>query len=168
MNVSKDLKWNDITSPTMTPEEFLNIYKEKIEKVYEMYEPKVDTLDKIKDVLKNKKGKLHIIALGADWCPDCSKNIPRIIKIVNYAKTQDIDLKILYGIMVNALHKPGETIWHKKCSPPEATDPKFNLKAIPTFYFFNEAGEYIGAIVENPRLNSTLEEDILEILEGKW
>jgi len=165
MNVLNDLRWSDLVSPTMTPEEYLKLYQDKITEVYETYQPKTDILDRIRNFLKSKKEKLHIVALGADWCPDCSKNVPRMIKIVNESNTQDIDLKILYGIMVNALHKPGEIIWHKKRSPPEAIDPKFDLKAIPTFYFFNEAGEYIGVIVENPKWTSTLEGDILELLE---
>ena len=160
-----DLKWNDLVSPTMTPEEYLKIYTDKIRKEYENYEPKIDILNRIKDFLKDKKEKLKVVALGADWCPDCSKNIPRMIKILKDIETHDVDLKILYGVMVNALHKPGETIWHKKQSPPEATDPKFDLRAIPTFYFFNDAGDYLGVIVEHPKWTSTLEEDILEILE---
>lgn len=165
MNSKLDLKWSDLVSPTMNSEEYLEIYGDKIKKIYESYEPKSDILNSIKDFLKNKKEKLKIVALGADWCPDCSKNVPRIIKIVKNIETQDVDLKILYGIMVNALHKPGEAIWHKKRSPPEATNPKFDLRAIPTFYFFNEIGEYIGAIVENPEYSSTLEEDILKIIK---
>jgi hypothetical protein len=165
MKSKLDLKWSDLVSPAMTPEEYLKIYGAKIKKVYETYEPKSNILDSIKDFLKKKKEKLKIVALGADWCPDCSRNVPRMIKIVKIMETQDVDLKILYGIMVNALHKPGEAIWHEKRSPPEATDPKFDLRAIPTFYFFNEAGEYIGVIVENPEYSSTLEEDILRIIE---
>lgn len=165
MNLKFDLKWSDLVSPTMTPDEYLKIYGDKIKRVYESYEPKSDTLNDIKNLLKNKKEKLKIIALGADWCPDCSRNVPRMIKIVKFLNTEEVGLQILYGIMVNALHKPGETIWHKNRSPPEATDPKFDLKAIPSFYFFNDAGEYLGIIVENPEYTSTLEEDILKILK---
>jgi len=165
MKALNDLKWSDLVSPTMTPEEYLEIYKDKIKKVYEKYEPKTDILDKIKDLLKSKREKLHIIALGADWCPDCNRNVPRMIKIVQSVKSKDVDFQILYGIMVNALHKPGDTIWHKERSPPEAIEPKFNLKKIPTFYFFNAKGDFLGLIVENPKYSSTLEEDMLEILE---
>lgn len=165
MNLKFDLKWSDLVSPTMTSDEYLKIYGDKIKRVYESYEPKSDTLNDIKNLLKNKKEKLKIIALGADWCPDCSRNVPRMIKIVKFLNTEEVGLQILYGIMVNALHKPGETIWHKNRSPPEATDPKFDLKAIPSFYFFNDAGEYLGIIVENPDYTSTLEEDILKILK---
>ena len=167
MNSKFDLKWSDLVSPTMTSDEYLKIYGDKIKRVYESYEPKSDTLNDIKNLLKNKKEKLKIIALGADWCPDCSRNVPRMIKIVKFLNTEEVGLQILYGIMVNALHKPGETIWHKKSSPPEAIDPKFDLKKIPTFYFFNGNDDLIGVIVENPQWESTLEEDLLEILENK-
>ena len=160
-----ELKWSDLVSPAMSPEEYLKIYGHKIKKIYEEYEPKSNVLLEIIEILKKKNDKLKIVALGADWCPDCTRNVPRMIRIVENIDTQDVDLKILYGIMVNALHKPDESIWHKKRSPPEATDPKFDLKAIPTFYFFNDAGEFIGIIVENPKWTSTLEEDILEILK---
>ena len=165
MNLISDLKLNDLISPTLTPDEYLKVYGDRIMNEYESYQPKSSVLDEIKEILKNKHEKLKIIALGAEWCPDCSKNIPRMIKLIKDLKIEEVSLDILYGIMMNALHKPGETIWHKKRSPPEATDPKFDLKAIPTFYIFNDAGEHFGLIRENPKGFSTLEEAILEILK---
>ncbi|MHA2398760.1 MAG: thioredoxin family protein [Promethearchaeota archaeon] len=166
MNDESELKWNDLVSPTMNPDDYLKQYSKKIMPNYNNYEPKMGILDKISNLLKEKNEKLKIVALGADWCPDCNINVPHMIKIVNSINSDDIDLKILYGIMVNALHKPGETIWHKKRSPPEAVDPKFDLKKIPTFYFFKENNDLIGLIVENPKWESTLEEDLIEILEN--
>ena len=166
MTSQTNLKWDDLVSPTMSPDEYLETYGKKVKKVYENYQPKSDILDKIKNLLKNKEEKLRIVALGADWCPDCTRNVPSMIKITKEINKEDFELKILYGIMVNALHKPGESIWHKKRSPPEATDPNFALKAIPTFYFFNKTGEYLGVIVENPEYKSTIEKDILKILKS--
>ena len=163
MKSQMNLKWNDLVSPTMTPDEYLKTYGDKVAYNYETYEPNSTILEKIKNFLRNKNEKLKIVALGADWCPDCSRNVPRMIKIVKLIKSKDISLDILYGIMVNALHKPGETIWHKKRSPPEAIDPKFDLKAIPTFYFFNANGNFLDVIVEHPK--ASIEEDTLEILE---
>ena len=90
-----------------------------------------------------------------------------MVKIIKSIDSGKIEFRILYGIIINALHKPGEIIWHKKRSPPEATNPKFDLKAIPTFYFFNKAGRLLDVITENPKVDSTLEEDFLEILETK-
>lgn len=167
MSNKSKLKWNDLISPSMNPDDYLKEFGDKIEFNYKTYEPKVNVLERIKDLLEKKNEKLKIVALGADWCPDCNRNVPRMIKNIKTIKSNNIDLRILYGIMVNALHKPGETIWHKKRSPPEALDPKFDLKKIPTFYFFNGNDDLIGVIVENPKWESTLEDDILEILENK-
>jgi len=162
-----DLKWEDLISPTLSPDDYLKAYGDKIEYTYKTYEPKLDILEKISTLLKEKKEKLKIVALGAEWCSDCSRNVPRMIKNVKSMKGNDINFKILYGIMVNALHKPGEVIWHKQRSPPEAVKDIFDLKKIPTFYIFNESSELLGIIAENPKYASTLEEDLLEILENK-
>jgi len=166
MTSQKILKWDDLISPTMNTDEYLETYGNKVKKLFEKYEPKSDVIIKIRELIKNKKEKLRIVALGAEWCPDCSRNVPSMIKIAKEINMDDFELNILYGIMVNALHKPGESIWHEKRSPPEATNPKFDLRAIPTFYFFNKNGEYLGVIVENPEYQSTLEEDILKILKA--
>ena len=157
-----DLKWTDLVSPTMSPDEYLRDFGPKIKSNYKVYEPKADILNQIVALLKSKNEQLKIIAFGADWCPDCHKNVPHMIKLVKRMKIKDVELRILYGIMVNALHKRGETIWHKTRSPPEAVNPKFELKAIPTFYFFNKNGEYIGQIIEHPK--ETIEEDTLKII----
>jgi len=163
MNNKTDLKWKDLVSPTMSPDEYLKEFGDKIAHNYKTYEPKTDILEEIKELLKSKKEALKIVALGADWCPDCNKNVPRMIKIVKLMKSKDVTFHILYGIMVNALHKPDEIIWHKTRSPPEAVNPKFDLKAIPTFYFFNRNNEFLGMIKEHPK--QTIEEDTLEIIK---
>lgn len=165
--VTDDLKWEDLVSPTMSPDEYLKVYGDIIGDNYKTYKPKLDILEKISKLLTKKKGSLKIVALGAKWCPDCGRNVPRMIKIIKLMKNKDVNLQILYGIVVNALHRPGEVIWHKKRSPPEAVKAIFDLKKIPTFYIFNKNSELIGIIVENPKYSSTLEEDLLEILERK-
>ncbi len=162
-----DLKWEDLVSPTMSPDDFLKEYGDIIRDSYKTYKPKLDILEKISKVLEEKKEILRIVALGANWCPDSRRNMPRMIKIVKLMKNKEVKFKILFGIMTNASHMPGEAIWHKEWSPSEANDPKFDLKRIPTFYFFNKSGDLLGIIIENPKYSSTLEEDLLEILERK-
>ncbi len=144
----KNLKWGDLVSPTMKPDDYLKEYEEKIALNYKTYEPKLDILEKISMLLNKKKETLKIVTLGADWCPDCTRNVPRMIKIMKLMKNKDENFKILN-------------------SPPEAVKTHFNLKRFPTFYFFNESGDLLGIIVENPKNSSTLEEDLLEILEDK-
>ena len=164
MSVKVSLKWSDLVSPTLSPDEYLKT-DDKLRLSSESYNPKVDILKRIKNLLISKNQKLKIVALGADWCPDCTINVPKMIKIIKSMNTTDVDLQILYGIMVDGFHKSGQKIWHKTRFPPEALNPKFNLKKIPTFYFFNKEGDYLGAIIENPKWGSTLEEDTLEIIE---
>lgn len=167
MIVNRNLTWNDLKSPTLTPDIYLEKFSRKVHENYESYEPKKQVLETISNLLTDKAEALKIVVLGADWCPDCIKNIPRMIKIIKLLNSGKIEFRILYGIMVNALHKPGEVIWHNKRSPPEAVNPKFDLKAIPTFYFFNKTGRFLDIIAEKPKVDSTLEEDFLEILENK-
>jgi thiol-disulfide isomerase/thioredoxin len=159
------LRYDDLVSPTMNPNDYLEQFKDKIAVNYSTYDPKLKVLEQIKQLLNYKKEKLKIVALGADWCPDCNRNVPRMIKIVNTLNSEDIEFQILYGIKKNAFHKPGEIKWHKTRSPSEATDPKFDLQKLPTFYFFNKDNKLIGKIEENPK--KTIEEDLLEILESK-
>ena len=181
MNLLNQLTWNDITSPTLSPKEYLKKYKKKIKETYNSYEPKSRLIYQIKEIIKKNNEKLKIVVLGADWCPDCVKNIPLMIKIIKLMNDKIVDMKILYGIMVqnaafvragrawggNRQDSVGEA-WRWECgqrSPPEATNPKFNLTAIPTFYFFNKRGNLVGIIIERPKAGSTLEEEILEILK---
>ncbi|MFX0032882.1 MAG: thioredoxin family protein [Candidatus Hodarchaeota archaeon] len=165
MAAKDKLSWSDLESPTMSSDEYLKIYKDKIEINYKTYEPKREILNKLNKFLEKEKEALNILALGADWCPDCNRNIPRLIKIIKKLNNKEVTFKILYGIMKDAFHKPNEPIWHKKRSPKEALNPKFDLKAIPTIYFFNKKGDYLGSIIENPKEKSTIEEDMLEILQ---
>ena len=167
MTLEDILKWDDLKSPTLTPDGYLEKFSREVYENYESYEPKKQVLEKISNLLAEKEEIIKIVALGAEWCPDCTKNVPRMIKVVKLIDSAKIEFRILYGIMVNALHKPGEVIWHKKRSPPEAVDPKFDLKAIPTFYFFNPTGRLLYIIVEKPKIDSTLEEEFLEILKDK-
>jgi len=164
-----DIHWSDIQSETMTPEEYLDKYNHKtlIVKNYEEYNPKIEIIEEIKKILKEKNESFKILVIGADWCPDCSVNTPRMVQLRNTINKRIIELKILYGVKVNALRKQGEILWHPSQSPPEAIDPKFDLKKIPTIYFFNKEGKYLARIIENPELDSTLEEDMLKILKKK-
>ena len=166
MSVKRQLTWKDNVSPTMTAEEYMEQFGDKIELNYKTYEPKKEILEELAQLLMSKNESLKILVLGAEWCPDCNKNVPRMIKIIRNIKNVKIEFKILYGIMINALHKPDEPIWHKTRSPPEAVDPKFELRAIPTFYLFDSSGALLDVIIENPKHNFTLEEEMLDIIKN--
>ncbi len=161
-----NLKFADIESQTLDPGNYLENFKDKqlIIFHYKNYEPNLNLIQEIKDFLLKKHEMLRILAIGADWCPDCTIHVPSMAKIVKQMNTDNIQFQILYGVKVDAFRKDGSKIWHKQKSPPEAVDDKFDLIKIPTFYFFNKEGNYIGRIVEKPE--KTLEKDLLLILKN--
>ena len=159
------IKWSDIISETMSMDEYLKEFEDRkyIINNYENYIPKSKHLAHIREFMEKIPRGLKIFVMGAIWCPDSSEQIPRMIKIIKELKF-DIELRILYGIKTNLLRKNGEILWDKTNSPPEAVDPKFDLVAIPTFYFFID-DEYVGRIVEHPKKFSTLERDFCDIIK---
>ncbi len=169
MNEINNLSWTDLISHTMIPSEYLEKFnvKKNIINNYKNYAPKSKIVAKIRNILLEKKLKLKVLAIGAEWCPDCAINVPRMIKIIEALDNSEVTLDVLYGVKVNALRKKGDLYWHKRHSPPEALNPKFDLQAIPTFYFFDNSGKFFGRIVEKPKKFPTLEEEIFNILKSK-
>ncbi|KKL48528.1 hypothetical protein LCGC14_2324610 [marine sediment metagenome] len=77
MKAKINLKWSDLVSPTLSPDEYLKTYRNKIKSIYESYEPKEDIIEKIKEKIASKNQKLKIVALGADWCPSYWQGVIR-------------------------------------------------------------------------------------------
>ena len=165
----QNLVWREVKSETITPDVYLQKYgfKPLIAKNYETYTPNPQIIENIRKILAEKGKVLKILIIGADWCKDCSENVPKGIKIVKELNSEFLEMHIIYGLKTNPLKKKGELNWHPKASPPEALNPKFDLIAIPIFYFFNEEGKYLGRIVEKPTKGSTLEEDMLKLIEKR-
>jgi thiol-disulfide isomerase/thioredoxin len=163
------IKWTDIISETISIEEYLDKFKEKTEIInnFKNYKPKSKYLNKIKKILSQNSQKFKLLAMGAEWCHDCEKQVPSMAKIVKELNTENIEMRILYGIKVNVFRKEGEILWDKKHSPPEAVDPKFNLTSIPTLFLFKD-DKFIGRIVEGPQKRSTLEKDLYLMLKKQF
>ena len=161
MEKTENVVWSDIKSQTMTSAEYLEKFKDNriIIRNYNEYIPKKEITGNIIDILTKQNQKLKIFVQGAIWCHDTTREVPRMVKIVEDLKDKS-EIRILYGINVNPLRKKGESLWSVR--PPEAVDPKFNLSAVPTFYLFNGDGMFLGKIIERP--NKSLEEDIVDIL----
>jgi len=164
----EQLAWSDIETDGMNEKEYLEKFADKEEVVqnYTDYEPKKDVIEKIKEKLISKDERLKILSIGAAWCPDCIRNLPYAIKIRENLGQLVKDFKIIYGVKVDPYKKKNKerVAWSEQHSPPEATNPKFDLKKIPIIYIFNQNGMLINRIVENPE-RDTIEEDILSFLD---
>lgn len=162
------LIWSDIRSETRGLDEYLQYLEDKPEMFnnYQEYHPQTEFIEEIRELLAQTDKEIKILAIGASWCHDCAKQVPRMTKIIEKINAPNLEFRVLYGVKVKANHRGDEVMWHKRRSPPEATDPKFGLSAIPTFFFFiNE--KYTSRVVEGPEQFSTLEEELLQFFKEK-
>lgn len=109
--------------------------------------------------LKAHAGKAYIFAFSAEWCGDCKKNIP-VLKLIQDAT--GIEVRILGHIMRDA--KNPDERWRIPPSPPEVKT--FNVVKIPHIAVLDAHGNELGAVIENPPEDKTLEEALLAILEA--
>lgn len=163
------LIWKDILTPPLTWAEYLKTITDKSKfdlhiRNWQQYLPKHEIISQIARFLTENHQNLHILTIGASWCPDCAKNLPRLAKISEKLGENVSNLHILGGVKVKLHHKPGEILWAVPPSPVECNDPKFDVVKIPTMYLFDSNGICLGRIVENPALKPTLEEEIWEII----
>lgn len=91
------------------------------------------------------KGKLVVVS--AHWCPDCRRNVPRMAKITTRLGSE-------WKVVVEDRDADG-------------VRERYNIRKIPTFIFYDENGDEIQRIIENPKY-ITLEDDLLRIVNNTY
>ncbi|MCG9740364.1 thioredoxin family protein [Shewanella insulae] len=98
--------------------------------------------------LKSLKAPTEIVVIIGTWCPDCHRETPRFIRIMEAANNPNI--KVTYiGV-------------DRKKQDPEGLAAKYDFTRIPTF-IVKQDGKEIGRIVERPE--TSLEVDLAKILD---
>ena len=118
----------------------------------------------VTEKLKAYAGMAHILVFSAEWCKDCRKNVP-VLKLIQDAT--GIQVRVLGHIMRDAKNPNPRTPdekWKIPPSPPEVKE--FNAFNIPYIAVLNAHEEELGAVIENPPGDKTLEAALLEILEA--
>jgi len=106
---------------------------------YDQYHVKGETLRQIASLLPNA----HVDVVGASWCGDCKRQIPRFARIAEHLSGWTIDL----------------------LGDDPATRERLSIKRIPTFIIRATAGgPELGRIVETPS-GGSLEADLLAIVK---
>lgn len=83
------------------------------------------------------------------WCPDCQREVPRFLKIMEQVKNSNIQYQ-LYGL-------------DRSKRDAEGFAEKNAIEFVPTFVIFHNQEE-IGRIVESPMVS--IEQDLVDILSG--
>ncbi len=122
----------------------LEPFQKWFETNYSNYEVEKKTMDSIS--LSTWEG-IEITVVLATWCPDTRRELPRLLKILDYAEVPDEHIRL---ISVNREKKV-----------PSMDLDYLNIQRVPTMIFFRD-GEEIGRIVESPE--KTLEQDMLKIM----
>jgi len=115
--------------------------------VMKNYEPNAEAVKAIKSI---DNTTVVTLAFGT-WCPDSKNYVPRLIKALQSAANDKIQVKLI-GID-NQFHEPVNSV-----QPLRITN-------VPTVIIERD-GHEIGRIVETPAL-PTMEEDLAAILNGK-
>lgn len=107
---------------------------------YEQYRPKLEALRRIKELLP----EAHVEIVGAAWCGDCRRQIPRFAAVAERLTTWSVEL----------------------LGDDKATRERLEIKRIPTFIVrASKGGKELGRIIETPA-SDTLEDDLLAIAEA--
>lgn len=109
------------------------------------------------NALKNLVNNYVIVAFSAEWCKDCTANIPVLALI---SEATGLEVRIFGGLKRDPLNPSRR--WSIPPSPPEVE--RFQVDKIPLILIFSKEGTEIGRIVENPREGLALEEEILQII----
>jgi thiol:disulfide interchange protein len=131
-------------------------FKEKFltrEQTYQLKQEAIDQLKKVAD-------RYLIVAFSAEWCKDCSVNVP-VLALISEATR--LEVRIFGGLMKDPLSHTRK--WRIPPSPPEVET--FNVEKIPLIVIFDKEGREIGRIIENPTHKPTLEEELCEIVKSQ-
>lgn len=111
---------------------------------YQSYQVDTAAIAPIKEVTK----ATEIVVIIGTWCPDCHRETPRFIRIMEAAANANI--KVTYiGV-------------DRSKQDPDGLAAQYEFSRIPTFIVL-QAGKEIGRIVERPEVS--LESDLANILK---
>jgi thiol-disulfide isomerase/thioredoxin len=130
-------------------------FKDKFLTRKQTYQLKTEVINQ----LKKFANKYIIVAFSAEWCKDCASHIPVLALI---SRATGVEVRVFGGLKKDPLNTDRK--WRIPPSPPEVE--AFDVDKIPLILLYNNEGEQIGRITENPE-EPTLEEELLKILK-KW
>ena len=130
-------------------ERFVNRFKRR----YEETQIPNEYVERLKKLLTNKM----IIAFSAQWCGDCSNNVPVLAKISEHTGAP---LKILGGIKSDPKGKG--PYWKSPPSPQEINE--LRIKRIPWIAVIDDKGNVHAIIDENPKYKPTVYEELVYLM----
>ena len=111
------------------------------------------------ELLKPLKDQYEFIVFFAEWCGDSRKAVP-VLSLLE----QELDIKIA---ALGGMTKPpygSHVFWAVPPSPAEVET--FDIRSSPTIVVFKKSGEEVGRMKTRPKNTSTVEEELIWIIES--
>ncbi len=118
--------------------------QEEFRRYYQSYQVDIDTVAPLRQLSM----PTDIVAIIAVWCPDCHREMPRFIRIIDEIDNPNINVTYI-AVDRNKKDEEGLAAQHE-------------FSRIPTFIVMQNGLE-IGRIVECP--TKSLEQDLVEIIK---
>jgi len=131
-------------------------FREKFLDRKENYQPNQEAIEK----LKKESNKYTVVVFSAEWCKDCAKNVPVLWLI---SESTGLEVRVFGHIKKDPLNP--KTKWRIPPSPPEVKT--FDVQKIPWILICDRKGKEIGKIIENPKIMSSVEEEILYLIDER-
>jgi len=147
-----------ITKKTVSVDEYINEMAEPFKKRFlerkQTYHLNEEAVRELRGYVKD----VVIVVFAAKWCKDCAVNVP-VLAIL--AENTGINVRVFRGLKTDPLN-PKER-WRIPPSPPEVKT--FNVQKTPHIIVFDKQGKQLGTIIENPKPDNMLEEEIIHIIQ---
>lgn len=147
-----------ITKKTVSVDEYINEMAEPFKKRFLERKQTYHLNEKAVRELRGYVKDVVIVVFAAKWCKDCAVNVP-VLAIL--AENTGINVRVFRGLKTDPLN-PKER-WRIPPSPPEVKT--FNVQKTPHIIVFDKQGKQLGTIIENPKPDNMLEEEIIHIIQ---
>jgi hypothetical protein len=128
-------------------------YREKFSSRKQEYQLNWESVSRLKRFAED----CIVVAFSAEWCKDCTANIP-VLALIHEAT--GLEVRIFGNIKKDPLSATRK--WRIPPSPPEVET--FKIDKLPTILVFNKQGKEMGKIIENPTNMPTLEQELEAII----
>jgi len=149
-----------IKKKTVSVSQYINSlkqpFRDKFLKRKQTYQLEQETINQLKKFAE----KIVIVAFSAEWCKDCTANIPVLALI---SEATGLEVRIFGGLQKDPSNLKRK--WRIPPSPPEVKT--FDVDKIPLIVIVDREGKNVGKIIEKPREKPTLEEELLKIILEK-
>lgn len=132
-----------IPTGKLNPEELV-AEQEEFRRYYQSYQVDIDTVTPLRQL----SVPTEVVAIIASWCPDCHRETPRFMRIIEAVDNPNIN--VTYIAVDRNKHDE------------DGLAAQYEFSRIPTFIVMKNGLE-VGRIVERP--TRSLEQDLVEILK---